>query len=80
MTNKISKKAIATAYEQRIRRRLAACKVIDDNDWVWDFLLSTYQSPVSYLRYYRGITWKDYFPQWGGTMYITYGMEYKPNN
>lgn len=77
--NKLSKQSITIAYEQRIRRRAEAWNVIADNNWGLDYFRSPYKSPVTYLRHRRGITWKEYFPAWGGTMYTSYGIEYKPN-
>ena len=72
--NKLPTQSIAIAYAQRVRRRTIATTIILDRGWWGDYLLSSYQSPVTYLRYRHGITWKQYYPAWGGIMYTKFGM------
>lgn len=74
MTNKLSKQKIAIAYTQQLLRRVSAYQYIRDNKWMLDYRFSSYKSPVTYLRYRHGITWKDYYPAWGGIMYTSYGI------
>lgn len=80
MANKLSKQHIAIAYEQRLRRRIAAYWYLVERKWWKGYVHSTYKSPVTYLRYCHGITWKEYYPEWGGIMYQAYGKEWKPSS
>ena len=73
MKNNLSVKSIAIAYAQRVRRRTIATTIILDRGWWRDFLCSPYHSPVTYLRDRHGITWKKYYPAWGGIMYTKFG-------
>lgn len=74
MKNKLSTQSIAIAYAQREKRRMIAVAIILERGWWRDFLCSSYHSPVTYLRHRHGITWRQYYPAWGGIMYTKFGM------
>lgn len=71
--NNLPTKSIVIAYAQREKRRLRAVQIILAHGWFRDFRESLYQSPVTYLRHRQGITWKQYYPEWGGIMYTKFG-------
>lgn len=71
--NKLSTQSIAISYAQREKRRLIAINIICARGWLGDYNLSSYHSPVTYLRHRHGITWKYYYSAWGGIMYTKFG-------
>lgn len=70
---KLTRQAIAIAYEQRRKRTEIAIIILHEHNWYKDFCKSDYRSPVTYLRHRHGITWEQYYPAWGGIMYTKYG-------